>query len=150
MYRNKKQLTLEASNRNVGNIRKELFLGIFIIVTLTSDTDTNTVVDVLNTTRPERLVQSGVKTNVLGTHGLFSESLDSFNGMRSTLSQRSTQSLVLISLFFFIFYLPAKDVLVQVNGVFTSNDISKSRTLLRSRLGHVGYIKEKMDGWMDG
>jgi hypothetical protein len=77
---------------------------------------------VLNTTRPDSLVQRRVKTDILGTHGLLSESLDGLDSVRSTLSQRAT-----------------KDMLVHVDGVLTGNDISEGGTLLGGLLvlGHL-------------
>ena len=128
-------LTLKVNSGDKGDIRVKLLLGILIIVTLTGDTDTNTVVSVLNTTRPDSLVQRGVKTNVLGTHSLLSKSLDSLDSMRSTLSQRAT-----------------KDMLVHVDGVLTSDNISEGGTLLGGLLvlGHLFIIiniSDQMDGY---
>jgi hypothetical protein len=81
------RLTLEGSDRDVGDIRVKLFLGIFVIVTLTGDTDTDTVVSVLNTTSPQSLVQRGIDTDIGGTHSLLSELLDSLDSMRGALTE---------------------------------------------------------------
>jgi hypothetical protein len=102
--------------------------GFIIIVTLASNTDTDTVRDVAYTTSPQLFVQRRINANVFGTHVLGSKC---FNGLDSLGSARLEGT--------------AMDVLVEMDGVFTSDNVSQSGPLLGSVLDH-----DRMDGWMDG
>jgi len=70
------------------------------------------VLDSLDTLGPDLLVQARVDTDIGGTHGLLGKSLDGLDGVRSTLLEGS-----------------AVNVLVQVNGVLTSDNVVDGRTL---------------------
>jgi hypothetical protein len=83
----------EGGDGDVRDIRVKLLLGILIIVTLAGNADTDAVGNLLDTVGPDSLVQGGVKTDISGTHGLLSKSLDGLDGMGSTLLELSSEKI---------------------------------------------------------
>lgn len=71
----------------------ELLLALLVVVTLTSDADTETVRDTLDAGFPDLLVELGVKADVLGTHSLLSKIPDGLDGAGSALLEGNTVQL---------------------------------------------------------
>lgn len=71
----------------------ELLLALLVVVTLTSDADTETVRDTLDAGFPDLLVELGVKADVLGTHSPLSKIPDGLDGARSALLEGNTVQL---------------------------------------------------------
>ena len=58
--------TLERRNLEESHSSVSLLLGIFLVVNLAVETNADAVGDAANTLAPDKLVDGGVKTNVLG------------------------------------------------------------------------------------
>lgn len=97
----------------------KLLLGAFLVVTLARDAHTQAVWNTLDSRFPDLLVQLGVEADVLGAHGLLSESADLLDSPGGPLLESY-----------------AMDALVEVDGVFAGDDISDGASLgLASLLG---------------
>ena len=107
--------TLEGSNGDETDEGVKLSLSIFIFVTTTAHADTNATGDILDTLGPNVLVEFGVDTDIRGSQGFQSESLDGLDGRGGALLKRL-----------------AVNVFVKVNGVFTSDDFSSRSTFISS------------------
>ena len=55
----------EGINLHVLNKAVELLLGIFVLILLSANSDTNHIWDVSNAVRPQEPVQAGVNTHIL-------------------------------------------------------------------------------------
>lgn len=62
----------------------ERVLGIFVFVSLATQTNADTGGDVLDTALPDVLVQGRVDANVFGSHGLLGKGTDLLDGARSS------------------------------------------------------------------
>lgn len=91
---------------------------------LTLKTNTETAGEVLDTVLPHLLVELGVKTNVLGTHGLLGESDDLLDGAGSALLEGDVV-----------------DALVKVDGVLAGHNIVKGRAGLLALLRLVLVVR---------
>lgn len=100
----------------------ELLLALLVVVTLTSDADTETVRDTLDAGFPDLLVELGVKADVLGTHSLLSKIPDGLDGAGSALLEGNTVQ-----------------PLVKVDGVLAGHDILGRRTLAGSGSSHFEF-----------
>lgn len=77
--------TFEGGSWYVRDIRVQLLLRVFLIVTLTGDTHTEAVRNVFDTPRPYLLIERGVQANVSRTHGLRHKIFDGFDSCRGAL-----------------------------------------------------------------
>lgn len=73
--------TLEAANCYMLNKSVKLLIGILILVSLSTQPNTDALGWVSNTLRPNILVYVGADTDILGSHGLLSEFLDFLDGL---------------------------------------------------------------------
>lgn len=133
----------------------KLLLGLLIIVTLAIQTDTDTMRNVLNTMAPDSLVKLGVDTDILGSHQLLNEALDSLDGgggallegptIRKGYKQDERREMLILSV----------DVFVQVDGALTADNLGGDGALgtsLRS-LSHLernGWISFRVEIHQDG
>lgn len=104
--------SLEASNLNMLNNGVKLLFGLFILVTLSRETNTYALGYRADSTAPNELVKLGIDAYILGSHGLGGKLLDLLDG---------TWGLLLEG------YLV--HILVEVDGVVTGDEIG---------LGHSG------------
>lgn len=98
---------LEGVDVNSLDVGEELLSSTLLVVALAANADTNTSGDTLDTTRPERLVQERVKTDVRGTHLLVCELTDDLDSLGSTSLELDTVNTT-----------------VQVDGILTSDDLA--------------------------
>lgn len=77
--------TLETLNRDVLNQSVHLLLGVLVLVSATAHSDSNSGGQVLDTLRPDELVEVGFNADILGEHNLLDELLDSSEGSGSSL-----------------------------------------------------------------
>ena len=92
---------------------------------LTLKLDPYPVGHALDTLSPDRLVELGVEADVGGAHGLLGELDDRLHGMGGALLEGT-----------------AVHPLVQVDGVFTGDDVLKGRT----RLAGLSFVHEQGNG----
>lgn len=91
------------------NVGKQLFLGVFLVVSLSRDSQSHSVGDTLDTSRPEGDVEAGVQADVGGLHVQGGELLDRLDsGGRSLLEVGAVESLV------------------EVDGVLTGDNVGQS------------------------
>ena len=81
--------TFERGDGDGSDIGVQLFSGILVIAELSGETNTDTGGDRLDALLPHFLVERGVETDILGSHGLLSKSTDGLHGIRSTLLEGS-------------------------------------------------------------
>merc|ERR1711917_42327 len=83
------------------------FLGrVFVLVSLSVKPGTDSVLNVSDSTFPAGLVQTGVDSDIIGTHGLLGKLSDGINGFWCPVFETDTV-----------------DTLVKVDSVFTANNV---------------------------
>jgi hypothetical protein len=100
-------------------------LGFLILVTLAVQADADTVWDIADTTGPDELVQTDINTDIIGSHLLLGKGSELLDGVTGTLLERDTM-----------------DALVQVYGVLTADNISRSRLLAHFDLERTSKIAQ--------
>jgi len=88
------------------NVRVQLFFCVFLIVAFTFELEPHPMGDTLDSLRPHRLVQLGVKTDIRSAHRLAREFQNGLDGPRSAFFERA-----------------AVHEFVQVDGVFARDDV---------------------------
>ena len=85
--------TLGRGNIDSLDVREKLLLSTLLVVSLSRDTDSDSVGNALDTTLPELLVQLGVESDIRGTKLLLSKVLDSLDSTGSSLLELNTEDL---------------------------------------------------------
>lgn len=85
--------TLWISNVDSLDVREELLLSTLLVVSLSGDTDTDSVWDTLDTSGPELLVQLRVDTDIRSTHLLLGKLLDLLDSTWGSLLELDTEHL---------------------------------------------------------
>jgi hypothetical protein len=85
--------TLWISNVDSLNVREKLLLSTLLVVSLSGDTDTDSVWDTLDTSGPKLLVQLRVDTDIRGTHLQLGELLDLSDSTWGSLLELDTEHL---------------------------------------------------------
>jgi hypothetical protein len=97
---------LELGSRHDGNVGVQLLFCIFIVVSLSCESESHSVGQVLDTLSPDGVVEGGIKTDIGGSHSLEGELTDSLDCLWGSLLEGC-----------------AKDVFVQVDCVVAGNDL---------------------------
>lgn len=85
--------TLGRGNIDSLDVREKLLLSTLLVVSLSRDTDSDSVGNALDTTLPELLVQLGVESNIRSTELLLGKVLDGLDSARSSLLELDTENL---------------------------------------------------------
>jgi len=85
--------TLSGSNIDSLDVGEKLLLSTLLVVSLSRDTDSDSVGNALDTTLPELLVQLGVESNIRSTELLLGKVLDGLDSARSSLLELDTENL---------------------------------------------------------
>ena len=85
--------TLGRGNIDSLDVGEKLLLSTLLVVSLSRDTDSDSVGNALDTTLPELLVQLGVESDIRGTKLLLSKVLDSLDSTGSSLLELNTEDL---------------------------------------------------------
>merc|ERR1719411_1785077 len=115
-----KSLESSLGDLDVGDQGVQLVHGVFILVPQTSKTDSHPEWNSSHSLRPDCLVQSGVDTDILGTHLLLSKLLDLLDCSGSAIFESDTV-----------------ESLVEVDGVLASDDLAHGSSSLLSLGRHL-------------
>lgn len=85
--------TLSGSNIDSLDVGEKLLLSTLLVVSLSRDTDSDSVGNALDTTLPELLVQLGVESNIRSTELLLGKVLNGLDSARSSLLELDTENL---------------------------------------------------------
>jgi hypothetical protein len=77
--------SLESGNFYKLSKSVKLLLCVLVFTALSGKTDTNAIGHILHSAAPNKLVELGIDTDILGSHGLLSELLNFLDGTRSSL-----------------------------------------------------------------